>query len=564
MFKQFMSFFREEKRKIPLLFIGGLVSAFTSVFMSYTMQNAVDAIFSPSQLRILLSIAIFIAMSILVFFSDQIIEGIWVSKHAMQVEKRLRIRLQQTYFKSDYQTISKNNLGHLMNLDDMISDLVETYTTVFFTLPYGILESVFFLIYLIFFIHWKMVFVILLLIPMVFVTRFISQRIGKLNRKIIDTKSQSNTLFFDSLTKLDFVMANGLMAPLSRLYRDKKKTILKVQDRVYQNNTVLSLFQFVIEQGIKLVVPIYGMILMSQNEMTPGGVAVSTTIFTSFLVPSISQLLGIYKDLKASAPMIQELSDQMSLPEQSNQSKALAVSSLPKDVLIDLQDICFQYASSARPVIQHLSLQLPVTGSVGICGLSGEGKSTLARLIANLFLPQEGRITYNSQYFDSAGSLRDGIAYMTPEYFFMQDTIYENLSCGGEDAAHAADLLQLNSFVGKWPDDYDTQVEENGKNFSGGQKQLLSLARCLAKKSSIVILDEPTSSLDHSAEQQVIKAIQTLSKEKCVLVISHQLDVLMAADTQYIFEEKKLKQLNSKKDAIAQLEAVLERRKANA
>lgn len=564
MFKQFMSFFREEKRKIPLLLIGGLVSAFTSVFMSYTMQNAVDAIFSPSQLRILLSIAIFIAMSILVFFSDQIIEGIWVSRHAMQVEKRLRIRLQRTYFKSDYQTVSKNNLGHLMNLDDMISDLVETYTTVFFTLPYGILESVFFLIYLICFIHWKMVFVILLLIPMAFVTRFISQRIGKLNRKIIDTKSQSNTLFFDSLTKLDFVMANGLMAPLSRLYRDKKKTILKVQDRVYQNNTVLSLFQFVIEQGIKLVVPIYGMILMSQNEMTPGGVAVSTTIFTSFLVPSISQLLRIYKDLKASAPMIQELSDQMSLPEQSNQSKALAVSSLPKDVLIDLQDICFQYASSARPVIQHLSLQLPVTGSVGICGLSGEGKSTLARLIANLFLPQEGRITYNSQYFDSIGSLRDGIAYMTPEYFFMQDTIYENLSCGGEDAAYAADLLQLNSFVGKWPDDYDTQVEENGKNFSGGQKQLLSLARCFAKKSSIVILDEPTSSLDHSAEQQVIKAIQTLSKEKCVLVISHQLDVLMAADTQYIFEEKKLKQLNSKKDAIAQLEAVLERRKANA
>ena len=228
-----------------------------------------------------------------------------------------------------------------------------------------------------------------------------------------------------------------------------------------------------------------------------------------------------------------------------------------------MQDISFRYASSTGPVIQDLSLQLPVTGSIGICGLSGEGKSTLAKLISNLLIPQKGHILYNNQYFNATNSLRDAIAYMTPDYFFMQDTIYANLSCGGGDVAHAAELLQLNSFVGKWPDDYYVEIEENGKNFSGGQKQLLLLARCFAKESSIVILDEPTSSLDHNTEQQVIKAIQTVSKKKCVLVISHKLDVLMATDTQYILEGKKLKQLNSKKDAIDQLQAILERRKGN-
>ena len=78
-----------------------------------------------------------------------------------------------------------------------------------------------------------------------------------------------------------------------------------------------------------------------------------------------------------------------------------------------------------------------------------------------------------------------------------------------------------------------------------------------------MILDEPTSSLDHNAEQQVIKAIRTLSKEKCVLVISHQLDVLMATDIQYIFEGGKLKKLNSIEDGVDQLKTILERRKAD-
>jgi ABC-type bacteriocin/lantibiotic exporter with double-glycine peptidase domain len=416
-------------------------------------------------------------------------------------------------------------------------------------LPYAVLESVGFLIFLIVFVDWKMTIVVFLLIPMVFVTKAISEKIQDINERINKEKSELNNFFFDSISKLDFIKANDISHAVEKRYSAKNRAIVTIQKLLYRNNILYLMIQFLIENSIKFIVPIYGMYLYSIGDVTPGGIAVCTTIFSSFLVPSTFQLLDMYKDIKAMAPSIHEVYSILSLPEQTNESNVLNVMPLPKDVLVELNNIAFNYNDSVE-VIKNLSLALPRTGSVGVCGLSGEGKSTLCKLIANLYMPYEGKITYNSLYFSNKENIRDSIAFVGNEAGFTQDSIYNNISGGGQEIYDAVKAVGMHDFVVNLAKGYETEISENDQNLSGGQRQLLLLARALAKNSPLLILDEPTSSVDQETEKYMIELIDRVSKEKCVLVISHKIETLMGTDMIYVCTQGHLEKL-SKSDNVS-------------
>ncbi len=203
---------------------------------------------------------------------------------------------------------------------------------------------------------------------------------------------------------------------------------------------------------------------------------------------------------------------------------------------IKFENVSFAYEAD-KPVLHDVSLTVPAGKTVALVGTSGAGKSTLINLALRFYDPQEGRVTIDGQDISEVtiASLRDSVALVTQEPVLFDDTISANIAYGSDvstDAAvvSAAEAAAADAFISRLPNGYDTKAGEAGNILSGGEKQRIAIARALFKDAPILLLDEPTSSLDSQAEAQVQNALEKLMRGRTVLVIAHRLSTVKQAD----------------------------------
>ena len=178
-----------------------------------------------------------------------------------------------------------------------------------------------------------------------------------------------------------------------------------------------------------------------------------------------------------------------------------------------------------------------------LVGHSGAGKSTILNLIPRFYNIYSGdiRIDEQSIYKSTISSLRKNISLVSQDTTLFDDTIrnniaYANLNASEEEIVKAAKFSFANEFIDKLPKKYDTIIGENGIRLSGGEKQRLSIARAILKKSSIILLDEATSSLDAETENKIQKAISFLTEGKTTVVIAHRLSTILNSDKIYVID----------------------------
>jgi ABC-type multidrug transport system fused ATPase/permease subunit len=209
-------------------------------------------------------------------------------------------------------------------------------------------------------------------------------------------------------------------------------------------------------------------------------------------------------------------------------------------------DIVFSY-DGIKNVIDGISIDIKKEKVTAIVGLSGSGKSTIIKLLMGLYVPQRGKIVLNGDKdkLITLKELRDKLAYVSQEAFLFQGTIGENIRYGNynattEEVIASAKLANAHNFIMSMPENYDTRVEENGTNLSGGQRQCIAIARALLKNASILLLDEATSALDLESEFIVQDAINKLMKGRTTIVIAHRLSTIQNADKIYVIEDGKV------------------------
>jgi ATP-binding cassette, subfamily B, bacterial len=199
------------------------------------------------------------------------------------------------------------------------------------------------------------------------------------------------------------------------------------------------------------------------------------------------------------------------------------------------------------PVLKGIDLQISPGKRIGLVGLSGGGKTTLVSLIPRFYDIEQGTITIDGvdirQY--PLDVLRNNVSMVLQDSLLFEGTIAENIAFGRpgapiEDIVEAAKKAQIHETIASLPDGYDTFVSEQGKNFSGGQRQRLSIARAILRDAPILILDEPTTSLDVEAEIEVLKALHTLMAGRTVLTISHRLSTLGQVDEIVMLSEGRI------------------------
>lgn len=271
------------------------------------------------------------------------------------------------------------------------------------------------------------------------------------------------------------------------------------------------------------------------NAITIG----SLTIFLAYLaklyspIRSVSRLANLGITAATGAERIQEVFDQM--PEVSDMTTPYTGPMRLKGEIC-CQNVIFGYAPE-RPVLKGIDVTIASGRKIGIVGLSGGGKTTLIKLFPRFYEVQQGSIMIdgldNRRY--PLNVLRQNISLVLQESILFEGTLRDNIALGKPDATDeeivdAAQKAYIHNTIMTLPDGYDTRVREQGMNFSGGQRQRLAIARAILRDAPILILDEPTASLDVEAEVEVTRALDQLVVGRTVLVISHRLSTLGNVD----------------------------------
>lgn len=214
---------------------------------------------------------------------------------------------------------------------------------------------------------------------------------------------------------------------------------------------------------------------------------------------------------------------------------------------IRFENIYFKYQRSENNALTNINLQIPEKSIVAFVGPSGSGKTTLTRMLLRYADPEHGTVYIGGKNIQSFKTdyLMSKISVVFQDVYLFDDTIEQNIKMGKQNATHqeviaAAKRAQCHDFICQLPNGYQTKVGEMGNSFSGGEKQRISIARSLLKNTPIVILDEPTASLDSLSELAIQKAIDELVKDKVVLVIAHRLSTIIGADKICVLEDGKL------------------------
>ena len=246
--------------------------------------------------------------------------------------------------------------------------------------------------------------------------------------------------------------------------------------------------------------------------------------------------MGIHQGLSAAKRIIPIIEDEN---EDKNSDKDLEITKGN----IDFENVSFKYSESLKNILQKINLNIKSGEMTALVGHSGAGKSTILNLIPRFYEPISGKILIDNQSINeySLRSLRNNISLVSQDVSLFDDTIknnirYSKLTASDEEITEAAKLSNCEEFIKKLPDGYDTVIGENGIRLSGGEKQRLSIARAILKKSKIILLDEATSSLDAETEDKIQKAINYLTKNKTTIVIAHRLSTILNSNMIYVID----------------------------
>ncbi|HUR78190.1 MAG TPA: ABC transporter ATP-binding protein [Acidimicrobiales bacterium] len=309
-------------------------------------------------------------------------------------------------------------------------------------------------------------------------------------------------------------------------------------------------------QGIAMVaILLLGGYLANRGSVTIG-VVIAFVLYMQNLFEPIQNLSQQFAQLQAAGAALKKLfgllDEQPSVGERENPVE------LPESGAIVVDDVSFRYRADTPEVLSNVSLTIAPGERMALVGPTGAGKSTLAKLISRFYDPSEGSITFGGVDLrdGTLGSLRHRMVVVPQEGFLFSGTIRDNLRVARPDATDdeivaALARYDLGDRIGSFTDGLDTVVNERGANFSAGERQLISIARCALADPAVMVLDEATSSLDLGTELMIEQALDRLMEGRTVIVIAHRLTTAERADRVAVCDEGRLVELGTHDELLA-------------
>ena len=522
------------------VFFAILVAASTSA-IAWLLDPAIKKIFIDKDENLIFVIPL---MIILAFAIKGV--SLYLAKSTMisvgeEIKKKLQFDMTKTLINADTQYIDKKHSGgFISNLTYDVTHITDLLSSAILSLFKDSLTLVG-LLFVMFLQNWKLALISIIMVPLAGVTsKILGKRINK-----VTTEAQEKSSFLTSylvelfknhkLIKIfqkenyEEIKANNKLENL----KDKNKKIAIVFVRMSPIMEILTGFMIA-------TLIFYAGILISKNELDINN-------FFSFLaammlayqpVRALSTLNMVINRGLSAANRILPIIDQ----KKEIIDKGDSINIQIKSGEIKFDNVSFSYEPN-EIVLKSINLLFKGGEMTSLVGLSGSGKSTILNLIPRFYNINNGKILIDNQSINSVKvkSLRDQISFVSQDTTLFDDTIKNNIKYGNnkstdEEMMAAAKLSYCDEFIEKLPLKYETMIGEDGVRLSGGEKQRLSIARAMMKKSPIILLDEATSSLDSETEHKIQNAIEILTKNKTTIVIAHRLSTILNSNNIYVID----------------------------
>jgi subfamily B ATP-binding cassette protein MsbA len=529
--------------KIIISIIFTIILAASTSSVAYLLDPAIKNLFIEKNQSLVIIIPGLIILAFAIKGSSLYLAKIIMIGVSQEVQKDLQSDLFNSLIKADTQLIDSKHTGKFIaNLTNDVSMVVNLVSTAILNLFKDSLTLIG-LLSVMFYQNWKLSLIAIIMIPLASIAaKSLGKRIGKETTKQMTYAGIFNTFLVEifknhKLIKI-FQKEEYEKTRASKLIWDLKETGKKIGIIFVRASPIMEFLT-----GIMIACLIYfASKLIFNNEL-------EVSNFFSFLaammlayqpVRSLATLnIAIQQGVSGAKRVLPVIDEEIQIKD-----KEKATALVVKDGNIKFENASFRYLKDENQILNTINLDIPGKKMTALVGHSGAGKTTILNLIPRFYNINSGDIKIDNQsiYNSTVYSLRNNISLVSQDTTLFDDTIknnigYANLNASHEEIIEAANFSFASEFIEKLPNKYETIIGENGVRLSGGEKQRVSIARAILKKSPIILLDEATSSLDAETEDKIQKAINFLTKGRTTIVIAHRLSTILNSDKIFVIDK---------------------------
>ena len=540
----FFSAFRKSKWLYIQVMIAAMVSNFLSLSTSLFTMTVYDRIIPNGAFEslIALSIGVVIALGF-----DFLIKGLrakfvdTASRRAdLEISRRLFDKI-LTLTPAEQRQKTGAMAGTVREFETLREFFNSSTLVVLIDLPF-----VFFFIYVIYLIAGPLAYVPLLAVPLVIIVGLgIQPFLARITRGSVESGMNKQAVLVETLNGIETINATGSGKLMKKRYEDALSDQSDSGNRIRALSNLIVNFAASVQQYAQVAAIFFGVYLIVDGTITQGAL-IGAVILGGRTMSPLSQLANTLSRINGALTAYRNLSKLIG--KSHNGSVNLAPISRPfLSGEIEFKNVSFKFDEGTQPIIDNLSFKIPAGQKVALVGKMGSGKSTLSRLVAGIYAPTQGAILIDGvdvRQIDQA-DIRKNIGIMLQESWLFSGTVRENIQMGfseydDEHLLRVCKISGVDDFIGSNPKGYELEIRERGQGLSGGQKQALNLARSLLHDPNILLLDEPTSSMDQGSEKKVVASLQEVCAEKTMLIVTHRNPILTMVDRVFILENGKI------------------------
>jgi len=543
-------FFDYTKKHIKKIFISlffALLVAGSTSSIAYLLDPAIKKIFMERDQTLIIIIPIIIIIAFATKGLSLYCAKVLMIGVSEEVRKDLQCDMLSNLISADTKLIDGKHTGkfisYLTNDVGHITNLISTAVLNLFKDSLTLIG----LLFVMFFQNWKLSLIAIIMIPLAsLAARTLGKRIGKVATEQMLKSGILNTYLIE-------VFKNHKLIKIFQQEKYENKRAHKFINDVKEKSKKIST---VFVRSSPIMETLTG-IMIATLIFYSGKLALRDEININNFFSFLAAMMLAYQPVRSLATLNITISQGLSaamriLPVIDEKSELIENKDATNINInagnIQFKDVFFKYKTEEKEnVLNSLNLNMLGGKMTSIVGHSGAGKSTILNLIPRFYDVSSGDIKIDNQsiYQNTIKSLRNNISLVSQDTTLFDDTIrnniaYANLNATQKEIEDAARYSFASDFIEKLPDKYETIIGENGTMLSGGEKQRLSIARAMLKKSQIILLDEATSSLDAETENKIQEAINLLTKNRTTIVIAHRLSTILNSDNIYVIDSGKV------------------------
>ena len=404
-------------------------------------------------------------------------------------------------------------------------------------------------------------FVPLAAIPLIVGMGLILQKpLGKVIKQSLNESALKNALLFETIIGLETIKVQAAEGHTQRNWEELTDKASRTAVKSRQISSFAQNWAMLVQQFVSAIIVLVGVYLINEGSLSMGGL-IGCVILSGRAMAPLAQVAGLLTRFSQSRESLRQLDDLMKKNVERPAGKHF-ITQPHIQGKVEFRDVIFNYPGQSTPAVNGLNFTIKPGEKVGVIGAVGSGKTTLERLLINLYEPTSGSVQIDGtdvRQIDPGDLRRNiGAVQQSPQLFY--GSVRDNITMGHETAPDhavlkAAELSGVMEFLKNSSAGLDTQVGERGEALSGGQRQAVAIARALLYDPPILILDEPTASMDPASESRLKQRLLKVCENKTTILITHKGAMLNLVDKLILIDHGKLVAFGPKDEVISKLQA---------